>query len=55
LCDEEDESRPGRLVAEHYEEGDDQPDPATRCLGHRGVWVLDVSAGTLIDVPAAQR
>lgn len=39
---------------DYYEIGDDTPDPATRCLGHRGVWALDITGGELIEVPAAK-
>jgi len=46
----------GRILFEagdYYEEGDDDPVPETRCLGHRGVWALDATGAKLIEVPPA--
>jgi len=37
-------------AGDYYEEGDDEPVPATRCLGHAGVWALDANAGELSEV-----
>ena len=40
-------------AGDYYEEGDDEPVPATRCLGHRRVWALDNTGATLMEVPPA--
>jgi hypothetical protein len=40
-------------AGDYYEEGDNDPVPETRCLGHRGVWALDATGAKLIEVPPA--
>jgi hypothetical protein len=37
-------------AGDYYEEGDDEPIPDTRCLGHPGIWALDAAAGDLSEV-----
>jgi hypothetical protein len=34
-------------AADWIEEGDDEPVPATRCLGSPGVWALDIDSNQL--------